>query len=87
MTGLKVDEGFMGDGQHLPPEPSMSSDKGFRALLNEFDVQILEHAEKLVELLGVHASVFSNAGLFYNDDIGRRVAASAKIPLGFMVPS
>jgi alpha-amylase len=41
---------------------------------DEFEIQILEHAEKLIEHFGVHTSVFRNAHLIYNDDIGRRLA-------------
>lgn len=41
---------------------------------DEFEIQILEHAEKLIEHFGVHTSVFRNAHLIYNDEIGRRLA-------------
>jgi alpha-amylase len=41
---------------------------------DEFEIQILEHAEKLVEHFGIHTGVFRNTNLFYNDDIGRRIA-------------
>lgn len=40
----------------------------------EFEIQILEHAEKMVEHFGVRPSVFRNTNLVYNDDIGRRIA-------------
>jgi len=41
---------------------------------DEFEVQVLQHAEKLYELFGVRPSVFRNTELIYNDDIGKRVA-------------
>lgn len=41
---------------------------------DEFEIQILEHAEKLIEHFGINATVFKNTNLFYNDDIGRRIA-------------
>jgi alpha-amylase len=40
---------------------------------DEFEVQTLEHVEKIVEHFGVRPSVFANTNLIYNDDIGRRV--------------
>jgi alpha-amylase len=40
---------------------------------DEFESQILQHVEKLVELFGIRPSVFKNANLIYNDEIGRRV--------------
>jgi alpha-amylase len=40
----------------------------------EFEIQILEHAEKIYEHFGVRPSVFRNTNLIYNDDIGRRLA-------------
>jgi alpha-amylase len=40
----------------------------------EFEVQILEHAEKVSELFGLHPWVFRNTSLFYNDEIGRRIS-------------
>lgn len=39
----------------------------------EFEIQILEHAEKINHHFGVHPWVFRNTSLFYNDDIGRRI--------------
>ncbi len=39
----------------------------------EFEIQILEQTEKIVELFGIHPWAFRNAHLLYNDDIGRRV--------------
>jgi alpha-amylase len=39
----------------------------------EFEIQTLEHVEKIVENFGVRPSVFANTNLIYNDDIGRRV--------------
>jgi alpha-amylase len=40
----------------------------------EFEIQILEHAEKIYEHFGVRPSVFRNTNFIYNDDIGRRLA-------------
>lgn len=40
----------------------------------EFEIQVLEHTEKIVEHFGIHPWVFRNTALFYNDDIGRRVS-------------
>lgn len=40
---------------------------------DEFEVQILQHVEKIVEHFGIRPSVFKNPDLIYNDDIGRRV--------------
>lgn len=40
---------------------------------DEFEIQILQHIEKIVEHFGIRPSVFKNANLVYNDDIGRRV--------------
>lgn len=42
---------------------------------DEFEVQILQHAEKLVELFGVRPAVFRNTELIYSEKIARRVAA------------
>jgi alpha-amylase len=41
---------------------------------DEFEIQILEHAEKMVEHFGVRPAVFRNTNLIYNDDIGRRIS-------------
>lgn len=40
----------------------------------EFEIQILEHAEKMVEHFGIRPAVFRNTNLIYNDEIGRRVS-------------
>lgn len=40
----------------------------------EFEEQVLLHAEKIYELFGVRPSVFRNTELIYNDEIGKRVA-------------
>jgi alpha-amylase len=40
----------------------------------EFEVQVLQHAEKIYELFQVRPQVFRNTELIYNDDIGKRVA-------------
>lgn len=40
---------------------------------DEFEIQILQHVEKIIEHFGIRPSVFKNANLIYNDDIGRRV--------------
>jgi alpha-amylase len=40
----------------------------------EFEIQILEHAEKVVEHFGIRPAVFRNTSLIYNDEIGRRIA-------------
>ena len=40
----------------------------------EFEAQVLKHAEKIFELFGVRPLVFQNTELLYNNDIGRRVA-------------
>jgi alpha-amylase len=40
----------------------------------EFEIQILEHAEKIVEHFGIRPAVFRNTSLIYNDDIGRRIS-------------
>lgn len=40
---------------------------------DEFEIQILEHAEKISQLFNVYPLVFRNTSLFYNDDIGRRI--------------
>jgi alpha-amylase len=41
---------------------------------DEFEVQVLQHAEKIYEVFGVRPVVFRNTELIYNNDIGRRVA-------------
>ncbi|MDQ2657232.1 MAG: glycoside hydrolase family 57 protein [Bacteroidota bacterium] len=41
---------------------------------DEFEIQVLQHAEKMFELFGVRPTVFRNTGLIYNDEIGKRVA-------------
>jgi alpha-amylase len=40
----------------------------------EFEVQVLKHAEKIFEVFGVRPVVFRNTELIYNDEIGKRVA-------------
>jgi alpha-amylase len=40
----------------------------------EFEEQILKHAEKIYEHLGVRPTVFRNTELIYNDEIGRRIS-------------
>lgn len=40
----------------------------------EFEVQVLQHAEKIYELFQVRPQVFRNTELIYNNDIGKRVA-------------
>lgn len=41
----------------------------------EFEVQILQQAEKLVELFRYRPTVFANTGLLYNDAIGKRLSS------------
>lgn len=40
----------------------------------EFEVQVLQHAEKILEVFGMRPVVFRNTELIYSDDIGKRVA-------------
>jgi alpha-amylase len=40
----------------------------------EFEIQVLKHAEKLYEHLGVRPSVFRNTELIYNDEIGKKIS-------------
>lgn len=40
----------------------------------EFEVQVLQHAEKIYEVFGMRPAIFRNTELIYNDDIGKRVA-------------
>ncbi len=40
----------------------------------EFEIQILEHAEKILEHFGMRPEVFRNTHLIYNDEIGRRIS-------------
>ena len=40
----------------------------------EFEIQILEHAEKIHQYFGIRPSVFRNTNLMYNDEIGRRIS-------------
>jgi len=40
----------------------------------EFEIQILEHAEKIYEHFQMRPAVFKNTQLIYNDEIGRRVS-------------
>lgn len=40
----------------------------------EFETQVLQHAEKMVELFGVRPTVFRNTELIYSNEIGKRVA-------------
>jgi alpha-amylase len=39
----------------------------------EFEIQILEHAEKIQQHFGKRPEVFLNTNFIYNDDIGRRI--------------
>jgi alpha-amylase len=41
---------------------------------DEFEVQIIDHCEKLIEVFGVRPLVFRNTNFVYNDSIGRRVS-------------
>lgn len=41
---------------------------------DEFEVQVLQHAEKIVETFGVRPVVFRNTELIYSNEIGKRVA-------------
>ena len=41
---------------------------------DEFEVQVLQHAEKMYEVFGVRPTVFRNTELIYSDEIGKRVA-------------
>lgn len=41
---------------------------------DEFEVQVLQHAEKMYEVFGVRPMIFRNTELIYNNEIGRRVA-------------
>lgn len=41
---------------------------------DEFEVQVLQHAEKIFETFGVRPQVFRNTELIYSNDIGKRVA-------------
>lgn len=40
---------------------------------DEFEIQILEHAEKLIDLFGFRPTVFRNANFIYNDALGKRL--------------
>jgi alpha-amylase len=40
----------------------------------EFEIQVLEHSEKIMEHFHVRPTVFRNSNLIYNDDIGRRIS-------------
>jgi alpha-amylase len=40
---------------------------------DEFEVQILQHVEKIIEHFGVRPTVFRNTNMIYNDEIGRRI--------------
>jgi alpha-amylase len=40
----------------------------------EFEEQVLQHAEKLFELFGVRPTVFRNTELIYNNSVGKRIA-------------
>jgi alpha-amylase len=39
----------------------------------EFEIQVLEHSEKILEHFQVRPTVFRNSNLIYNDEIGRRI--------------
>ena len=41
---------------------------------DEFEVQVLQHAEKIFETFGVRPTVFRNTELIYSNEIGKRVA-------------
>ncbi|HYG20781.1 MAG TPA: glycoside hydrolase family 57 protein [Ohtaekwangia sp.] len=41
---------------------------------DEFEAQVIKHAERIYELFSVRPTVFCNAELIYNDEIGRRIA-------------
>lgn len=41
---------------------------------DEFEVQVLQHAEKMYEIFGVRPVVFRNTELIYSNEIGKRVA-------------
>lgn len=41
---------------------------------DEFEIQVLQHAEKMYEVFGVRPTVFRNTELIYNNEIGKRVA-------------
>lgn len=41
---------------------------------DEFEVQVLQHAEKIFETFGVRPVVFRNTELIYSNEIGKRVA-------------
>ena len=47
---------------------------------DEFEVQIIEHCEKIVEVFGIRPTVFKNANFIYNDAIGRSISM-----MGFQV--
>lgn len=40
---------------------------------DEFEIQVLQHVEKIIEHFGIRPAVFKNTNLIYNDDIGRRI--------------
>ena len=40
---------------------------------DEFEIQVLQHVEKIIEYFGVRPTVFRNTNMIYNDDIGRRI--------------
>lgn len=40
----------------------------------EFEIQVLQHAELIFEVFGVRPSVFRNTELIYHNDVGNRVA-------------
>ena len=41
---------------------------------DEFEAQVLQHAEKVYEVFGIRPTVFRNTELIYNNDIGKRIA-------------
>jgi alpha-amylase len=41
---------------------------------DEFEAQVLQHAEKIYEVFNLRPTVFRNTELIYNNEIGRRVA-------------
>jgi alpha-amylase len=40
----------------------------------EFETQVVEHAEKIYQFLGVKPTVFRNTELIYNDELGKRIS-------------
>jgi len=40
---------------------------------DEFEIQVIQHAEKIYKHFGVHPNFFRNTELIYNDEVGKRV--------------